>query len=109
MATLYTCNAVETLEKQYQKIDGYTIYTLEEGVLGYGLMVLTAPGYKTAIVTEEYLNCWSSAHKIRMYSKCPEKYAAMVYEKFGDILPGYCPKGIDGMRRFLTDKLMPKN
>lgn len=108
MATLYTCNAVETLEKQYQKIDGYTIYTLEEGVLGYGLMVLTAPGYKTAIVSEQYMNEWSSAHKVRMYNRCPEKYAKMVYDKFGDILPGYHPKN-ETMSEYLGRKLLPHN
>lgn len=106
MATLYTCKAIESLEKQYTQKDGYVIYTLDEGCLGYGLMVMTAPGFKTAIVTETALNEWSSAHKVRFYDKCPEKYAKMVCDKFGDILPGYSPKG-ETISQYLGRKLLP--
>lgn len=70
---------------------------------------MTAPGYKTAVVTEVYLNEWSSAHKVRFYNECPAKYAQAVYDKFGDIMPGFYPPGIEGTRKFLTDKLMPKH
>lgn len=106
--TLYTCTAVEELMKQYENSgDDYVIYTLEEGTLGYGLMVMTAPGYKTAIVQERYLNEWSSAHSIRFYNTCPTKYAEMVYKKFGDILPGYYPPGIDGLSKKLGKLLLP--
>ena len=88
MAKLYTCSAVSELIEQYEKING-TCYTLEEGTLGYGLMVCAKRGYKTAIVTEKYINSQTCAHSIRLYEECPEKYARAVYEKFGDILPGF--------------------
>lgn len=105
MSNLYTCEAVQNLCGKYMDLGGIC-YTIEEGCLGYGTVVCVADGYKTAIVREEYLNEWSSAHKIRFYNKCPAKYAAAVYEKFGDCLPGFYPEGIDGLRKYLTDKLM---
>lgn len=77
---LYTCSAIEKLIEQYIDVGG-EIIELEEGTLGYGLMLLQAPGYKTAVITEVYLNCWSSAHKIRMYNHCPKKYLAMAEAK----------------------------
>lgn len=78
---LYTCTAVEKLMEKYVERGGEVI-TLEEGCLGYGLTLLMAPGYKTVVIKEVALNCWSSAHKIRFYNRCPKKYLAMA-EKGG--------------------------
>lgn len=105
MTKLYTCSAVQELMNKYMDENGIC-YTLQEGCLGYGTVVCWAEGYKTAIVTEEYLNEWSSGHKVRFYNECPTKYAKAVYDKFGDVLPGFYPENIDGMRKYLTDKLM---
>ena len=77
--SLYTCTVVEKLIEQYVDHGG-EIITLEEGCLGYGLTLLMAPGYKTVVIKEVALNCWSSAHKIRFYNRCPKKYLAMAEE-----------------------------
>ena len=106
MAKLYTCGAVEGLEKQINEAGG-RVYELEPGVLGYGLSVMYAKGYRIAVVKEIPQNEWSSAHSIRFYEKIPEKYGKAIYEKFGDMLPGYIPPGIDGMRKFLSKTLLP--
>lgn len=78
MSKLYSCKAVEQLMGLYGEKENYKCYALDEGTLGYGLMVLTADGYKPAVVTEVYLNEWSSAHKIRFYDKLPKKYARQI-------------------------------
>ena len=74
---LYTCEAVSNLIEQYVNLGGEVI-EISEGTLGYGQLILIASGYKTAIVTEVALNCWSSAHKIRMYNKIPAKYQSYI-------------------------------
>lgn len=74
---LYTCNEIKKLISEYLEKDGQTL-TIEEGILGYGTMVLFGKGLKTAIIQEVALNEWSSAHKIRMYNKCPKKYEKMI-------------------------------
>lgn len=71
--TLYTCDAVRELIDRYTEKNGHII-TIQEGTLGYGILLMVAKGYKTTVVTEVYLNEWSSAHKIRMYNRTPEKY-----------------------------------
>lgn len=76
---LYSTTAIDQLIQRYLDHNG-EIITLEEGTLGYGLMLLIAPGYKTTVVKEVALNCWNSAHKVRMYNRCPKKYLAMAEE-----------------------------
>lgn len=80
--TTYTCSAVEQLMNEYLNRDGAEILTIEEGTLGYGFMIMTAPKCKTTIVHEVYVNEWTSAHKIRMYNKCPKKYAKIIEEYY---------------------------
>lgn len=86
---LYACTAVA------QFIDNYTetcrkankepdVITLQEGSLGYGNMVLMCDGFKTAVIQEHYLNCWSSAHTIRLYNKTPKKYLMLIKRKEED-------------------------
>lgn len=79
--TLYSLDVVDALINRYIEKGGEMI-TLEEGCLGYGLTVLIGDGLKTSIITEVYLNEWSSAHKIRMYNKCPKKYQKMIDEYY---------------------------
>lgn len=74
---LYPCSAVEKLFAAYADIGG-TCYEIVPGTLGHGLTVCVADGYNSAIVTEVYLNEWSSAHKIRFYDVLPKKYAKMI-------------------------------
>lgn len=76
---LYSCSTVQNLIGQYLEKGG-EVLTIEEGCLGYGLTILQGEGLKIAVITEVYLNEWSSAHKIRMYNKCPKKYKKMIEE-----------------------------
>lgn len=71
--TIYSLSTVDELINHYEKNSG-NIDEKEEGCLGYGTLVLSAPGLKTAIVREVYLNEWSSGHSIRFYNKTPAKY-----------------------------------
>jgi hypothetical protein len=49
--------------------------TIDEGCLGYGKMLLVADGKKSVVITEYFINEWSSGHKIRKYNKLPKKYS----------------------------------
>jgi hypothetical protein len=37
-------------------------------------MVLSANGYKYAIIKEVFVNSWVSTHSIRFYNKLPKKF-----------------------------------
>lgn len=77
MATMYTLSACEDVMNKYIEMGG-EVLTLEEGVLGLGLVVCFGEGLKTCIITERYINEWSSGHTIRFYNKMPKKYATMI-------------------------------
>lgn len=77
MVTMYTLSACEDVMNKYYETGGEVI-TLEEGVLGLGLVVCFGDGLKTCIIQERYLNEWSSGHTIRFYNKMPKKYATMI-------------------------------
>lgn len=77
MVTMYTLSACEDVMNKYYEAGGEVI-TLEEGVLGLGLVVCFGDGLKTCIIQERYLNEWSSGHTIRFYNKMPKKYATMI-------------------------------
>lgn len=77
MATMYTLSACEDIMNQYINAGG-EVYTIEEGVLGLGLVVCFGEDLKTCAITERYINEWSSGHTIRFYNKMPQKYAAMI-------------------------------
>ena len=77
MATMYTLGACEEVINRYINAGG-EVLTLEEGVLGLGLVVCFGESLKTCIIQERYLNEWSSGHTIRFYNKMPKKYAAMI-------------------------------
>ena len=82
-ASLYTLEAVEqTIDKWIAA--GGQIDTVEEGTLGYGLTICHGECLRTAVITEVPLNCWSSAHKIRIYNKMPKKYQAMLENMEGE-------------------------
>jgi hypothetical protein len=70
---LYTIEACEKLIHHYIEHNG-EIKTLEEGCLGLGKLLLTAPSLKTIVIQEVYINEWSSGHKVRIYKKTPKKY-----------------------------------
>lgn len=70
---LYDCTSVQELINKYLSRQGI-IYTIDEGVLGHGTLVLSAPNCKYCIVQEVYLNEWSSGHKIKFYNNLPKKW-----------------------------------
>jgi hypothetical protein len=49
-----------------------------EGCLGSGNWILTAPGKKTAIIKEVYVNAWQSTHTVKMYNEIPKKYQSIL-------------------------------
>lgn len=83
MATLYTLEAVNQTVNKWIEAGG-EISTVEDGVLGWGLTICNGDGLKTAVITEVPLNCWSSAHTIRIYNKMPKKYKAMLENMEGE-------------------------
>lgn len=74
----YTLEACEKLISKFADIENSEINTIDEGVLGLGLMVLTAPNKKTAIIREIYVNAWSSTHSVTLYNKTPKKYLKLI-------------------------------
>lgn len=80
MSALYSCTAVEKLIDAYVEKGG-EVTEVEEGCLGYGLMILHGEGLKTTVVKEVYVNPWQSAHTIRKYNKCPEKFKLLLEER----------------------------
>lgn len=74
---LYDNATVQILLDTYARRNA-EIITIREGVLGYGSMIIFGEGLKTAVVTEVYLNEWSSGHKIILYNKTPKKYLKII-------------------------------
>lgn len=55
------------------------ILQVEEGGVGLGTLLLhSGVGAKTIIITEVFLNEWSSTHKVRMYNEIPKKYKNLI-------------------------------
>jgi hypothetical protein len=77
MKSYYSLAACNELISRYVDKEG-EIITLDEGCLGLGTIVCLAEGCKTAVIQEIYLNEWSSAHTIRLYSKTPKKYLQLI-------------------------------
>lgn len=76
---LYAASACDQVIDKYIEAGGI-IESIEEGVLGYGLVILFGEGLKTTIIKEIYINEWSSAHTIRSYNQTPKKYQAILSE-----------------------------
>lgn len=77
MKHLYGSDAIDQLARQYVDLGGQ-VYTLEEGSLGWGVTVLLAPGYKSVVIKEVYINPWSSGHAVRKYNQLPGKYQQII-------------------------------
>lgn len=82
MVSRYTSTEVNKFLKLYGEIEGSQLIQTDEGVLGWGNWVCTAPNKKTVIITEVFENSWNSLHKIRMYNKTPKKYLKQI-EQYG--------------------------
>ena len=71
MASIQECESLIT----NASIKGLEVTTIEEGCLGLGKIVIDGgEKYKSYIITEVFLNEWSSDHKIIKYNKLPKKY-----------------------------------
>jgi len=72
---LYGLAACEKLIEQYTQDFGGEVTEIEEGCLGLGTLILHgAPGKKTIVIQEVFLNAWSSGHTMRLYNSMPKKY-----------------------------------
>lgn len=81
MAKRYvTIHCIEDLMRKYRKLGGKVCDEAVPGSLGYGTTIMTAPGYKSAVVQEHYENEWSSCHTLRFYNVLPKKYQQLVDE-----------------------------
>jgi hypothetical protein len=76
----YTLKSCEELIQRYVHQLGGQATTIDEGCLGLGTLILhDAPGKKSVLIREVYLNEWSSGHTIRKYNKLPAKYQKIIY------------------------------
>jgi hypothetical protein len=66
------------IDKYINEYQGELI-TLEEGVLGYGTIVLcNGVNAKTFVINEHYISPWCSDHVVRAYKKMPKKIEKMI-------------------------------
>lgn len=70
---LYNYSSITNLIERYENRGGHFVQ-ISEGVLGWGVCMCYGPGLKTAVITEVFINEWSSGHKIRFYNATPKKY-----------------------------------
>jgi hypothetical protein len=74
----YTCAQIEELIKKYTSLGGI-VTEADEGVLGYGTLILhSLKRYKSIVVKEFYENSQSSLHSVRQYNKLPKKYQKII-------------------------------
>jgi len=69
---------IENLMQRYLALGGDVYDEAVPGTLGYGTTIMTAPGYKSAVVQEHYENEWSCCHTLRFYNVLPKKYQQLV-------------------------------
>ena len=76
--SLKTCE--ELIDKYVNEFDG-EIFTIEEGVLGLGTIILTnAEGKKSILIREYYITSWTSGHEVKLFNKLPKKYNKLIEE-----------------------------
>lgn len=82
-----TIRQIEQLKRKYAELGGRICEEAIPGTLGYGTTIMTAPGYKTAVIRERYANSWSCWHSIKFYNsrKLPKKYQRLV-DEYDDII-----------------------
>jgi hypothetical protein len=73
MANYYSLRYCEDLIERYTSQYGGEILEIKEGCLGLGKLLLhSAPGKKTVVIAEFFINSWSSGHKVRRYNIIPK-------------------------------------
>jgi len=75
---MYNFQQIDKLIQRYSELENSITFQIWEGVLGSGNWILTAPGKKTAIINEVYVNAWQSTHTVKMYNKTPKKYQSIL-------------------------------
>jgi hypothetical protein len=75
---MYNYQQIDKLIQRYSNIENSETVQICEGCLGSGNWILTAPGKKTAIIKEVYVNAWQSTHTVKMYNKTPKKYQSIL-------------------------------
>jgi len=78
---LFKMEAVDKVYEFYQSKGGEVII-LEEGSLLDGLVVCIAPGFRSCVIREVFLNEWSSGYKVRTYRKLPKNYEKLLEEYY---------------------------
>lgn len=75
----FSLDYCENLIEIYVNEFGGEITQINEGGVGLGNLILHgAPGKKTIVINEYYINCWNSGHNVRMYNKIPKKYKKLI-------------------------------
>jgi len=75
----YSLKSCEKLIDNYVNVACGQCTVIEEGVLGLGKVLLHGvDGIKSYVITEYYINAWTSGHKVRKYNTLPKKYEAMI-------------------------------
>lgn len=75
----YSLKYCENLIDKYINEYKGEILTITEGILGLGKVILhNADGKKSIVITEYFINSWTSGHKVRMYNKLPKKYKQII-------------------------------
>jgi len=75
---MYNYQQIDKLINRYSQIENSETIQIREGILGSGDWILTAPGKKTAIIKEVFVNEWNSTHTLKMYNKIPKKYQKII-------------------------------
>lgn len=76
---IYSLKGVEEFIHKYVHEYSGHIAQIKEGCLGLGEVLLHgAPGKKSVVIKEVFLNEWSSGHTIRMYNKLPKRYENLI-------------------------------
>lgn len=71
---MYSYRQIDKFLDKYSKIENSEVIQTREGLLGSGDWVCIAPGKKTAIIKEVFVNSWNSTHTLKLYNKTPKKY-----------------------------------
>lgn len=75
---LYSNEAVEKLVARYNDKGGNVEVIAEGSLAVFGLAICHGEKLKTAVISEVYLNEWSSANSVRFYNKMPTKYQELL-------------------------------
>ena len=84
MSNLYSYTAIDSLISTLENDYGYECCQIFEGTLGSGNWICVPPddNHYYYIVSEVYLNEWSSAHKVRKCSKLSKANEKLLVEYY---------------------------